>query len=229
MHSNRYTILFTASLTVILGLFISIASGSLKTMQELNIENDSKKNILVSLGYKESADKRWTPDDIQSIFKKNIRSLVVDKMGNIIDNNQINKEPDFNVNYYPIYTDQENGVTKGYAIPISGKGLWSTLYGYFAIEPDGITAKGITFYAHKETPGLGGEVEKPWFQKNFIGKKFINESGKLIGIEVVKGKSDPENLYQVDGISGATVTSKGVEKFLLNDLKKYEPFFNKIR
>ncbi len=229
MHSNRYTILFTASLTVILGLFISIASGSLKTMQELNIENDSKKNILVSLGYKESADKRWTPDDIQSIFKKNIRSLVVDKMGNIIDNNQINKEPDFNVNYYPIYTDQENGVTKGYAIPISGKGLWSTLYGYFAIEPDGITAKGITFYAHKETPGLGGEVEKPWFQKNFIGKKFINESGKLIGIEVVKGKSDPENLYQVDGISGATVTSKGVEKFLLNDLKKYEPFFKKIR
>ena len=229
MHSNRYTILFTASLTVILGLFISIASGSLKTMQELNIENDSKKNILVSLGYKESADKRWTPDDIQSIFKKNIRSLVVDKMGNVIDNNQINNEPDFNVNYYPIYTDQENGVTKGYAIPISGKGLWSTLYGYFAIEPDGITAKGITFYAHKETPGLGGEVEKPWFQKNFIGKKFINESGKLIGIEVVKGKSDPENLYQVDGISGATVTSKGVEKFLLNDLKKYEPFFNKIR
>ena len=229
MHSNRYTILFTASLTVILGLFISIASGSLKTMQELNIENDSKKNILVSLGYKESADKRWTPDDIQSIFKKNIRSLVVDKMGNVIDNNQINNEPDFNVNYYPIYTDQENGVTKGYAIPISGKGLWSTLYGYFAIEPDGITAKGITFYAHKETPGLGGEVEKPWFQKNFIGKKFINESGKLIGIEVVKGKSDPENLYQVDGISGATVTSKGVEKFLLNDLKKYEPFFKKIR
>ena len=229
MHSNRYTILFTASLTVILGLFISIASGSLKTMQELNIENDSKKNILVSLGYKESADKRWTPDDIQSIFKKNIRSLVVDKMGNVIDNNQINNEPDFNVNYYPIYTDQENGVTKGYAIPISGKGLWSTLYGYFAIEPDGITAKGITFYAHKETPGLGGEVEKPWFQKNFIGKKFINESGKLIGIEVVKGKADPENLYQVDGISGATVTSKGVEKFLLNDLKKYEPFFKKIR
>ena len=72
-----------------------------------------------------------------------------------------------------IYIDQKNGTPNGYAIPISGKGLWSTLYGYFAVEPDGITAKGITFYAHKETPGLGGEVDKPWFQNNFIGKKFI--------------------------------------------------------
>ena len=227
MHSNKYTILFTATLTIVLGSFVSVASGSLKSMQDLNIENDSKKNILVSLGYKESDDEKWTSDDIQDIFKKNIKSLAIDAKGNVIDDYKQNENLSSDLNL--IYIDQKNGIPNGYAIPISGKGLWSTLYGYFAVEPDGITAKGITFYAHKETPGLGGEVDKPWFQNNFIGKKFIDENGELVGIEIVKGKADPKNPYQVDGISGATVTSKGLENFLLNDLKKYEPFFSKIR
>ena len=227
MHSNKYTILFTATLTIVLGSFVSVASGSLKNMQDLNIENDSKKNILVSLGYKESNDKKWTSDDIQDIFKKNIKSLAIDFDGNVIDDYKQNENLSSDLNL--IYIDQKNGIPNGYAIPISGKGLWSTLYGYFAVEPDGMTAKGITFYAHKETPGLGGEVDKPWFQNNFIGKKFIDENGELVGIEIVKGKADPKNPYQVDGISGATVTSKGLENFLLNDLKKYEPFFSKIR
>ena len=129
----------------------------------------------------------------------------------------------------PIYVNKVNNVIQGYAIPISGKGLWSTLYGYFAIEPDCETAKGITFYAHKETPGLGGEVDKAWFQNNFIGKKFVDENGALIGIKVIKGKANPNSSHEVDGISGATVTSKGLEVFLLDDLKKYEPFFKKLR
>ena len=107
--------------------------------------------------------------------------------------------------------------------------MWSTLYGYFAIEPDGMTAKGITFYAHKETPGLGGEVDKSWFQNNFVGKRFIDDKGNLVGIKVVKGKADVNSDYEVDGISGATITSKGLETFLVDDLRKYEPFFKKIR
>ena len=92
-----------------------------------------------------------------------------------------------------------------------------------------IRDRGITFYAHKETPGLGGEVEKPWFQNNFVGKRFIDENGNLVGIKVVKGKADPNSQYEVDGISGATITSKGLEYFLVDDLKKYEPFFQKVR
>jgi len=131
-----------------------------------------------------------------------------------------------------LYLKKENGKIGGYAIPISGKGLWSTLYGYFAIEADGSTVKGITFYKHKETPGLGGEVDKHWFQNNFIGKKFVDPENNLVGIKVLKGKVDPNNktaYHQVDGISGATITSKGLENFLLNDLKKYDLFFQKIR
>ena len=110
--------------------------------------------------------------------------------------------------------------------------MWSTLYGYLAVEPDGKTVKGITFYKHKETAGLGGEVEKPWFQNNFVGKQFIDDEGNLISIQVIKGKvsdDDPQSYHKVDGISGATITGRGLNQFLKEDLKKYEPFFKKIR
>ena len=229
MHSNSYTIIFTSLITIILGLFVSVAAGTLKGIQDLNIENDSKKNILISLGFKENPKTPWTASSIQKLFDENVRSFFLDEFGDIVSGSKLKDDNEVGLNYLPIFSYQKNGIVSGYAIPISGKGLWSTLYGYFAIDPDGITAKGITFYSHKETPGLGGEVDKPWFQKNFIGKKFVNEKGSLIGIKVVKGKADPENSYEVDGISGATITSKGVEKFLLKDLKKYEPFFSKIR
>ena len=130
-----------------------------------------------------------------------------------------NNEP-----YYLVYKSN-NAII----IPISGKGLWSTLYGYFALDLDLETVKGITFYKHGETPGLGAEVEKSWFQNNFIGKRFVDDEGNLVGIRIVKGKADPNSQYEVDGISGATITSKGLESFLVDDLKKYEPFFQKIR
>ena len=229
MHSNKYTIGFMAIVTVLLGSFLSVAAGSLKEMQDLNVENDSKKNILSCLGFKEESENPWSPEDIQNIFNKNITSLVLDINGNktSIDPKTVDAETD--LQNFPIYISKVNDEVKGYAIPISGKGLWSTLYGYFAIEPDGITAKGITFYAHKETPGLGGEVDKAWFQNNFIGKKFINENGDLVGIKIVKGKADPSSDYEVDGISGATITSKGLESFLVEDLKKYESFLKNIR
>ena len=229
MHSNSYTIIFTSVVTIILGGFLSVAAGTLKEIQDLNVENDSKKNILSSLGYKPIGEESWSSTDITRIFEDNIDAYVLNTKGNRVDIDPsiINTETD--IENFPIYVDKKNGIVNGYAIPISGKGLWSTLYGYFAIEPDGITAKGITFYAHKETPGLGGEVDKPWFQNNFIGKRFVDEEGNLVGVKVMKGKANPESPYEVDGISGATITSKGLESFLINDLEKYEPFFRKVR
>ena len=229
MHSNKYTLGFMTVVTVLLGSFLSVAASSLKEMQELNIENDSKKNILSCLGYKEDIENPWSPDEIQNIFNQNITAMVLDSDGNKtqIDPKTIDAETD--ENNFPIYISEVDNQIKGYAIPISGKGLWSTLYGFFAIDPDGVTAKGITFYAHKETPGLGGEVDKAWFQNNFVGKRFINDQGKLVGIKVIKGKADPDSDYEVDGISGATITSKGLESFLVDDLKKYESFLKNVR
>ena len=89
---------------------------------------------------------------------------------------------------------------------------------------------GLTFYNHKETPGLGGEVEKDWFQKNFRNKKIFNDKGDFKSIKVIKGiATNPDLNHKVNGISGATVTSYGVTKILFNDLKRYIPFIDLLK
>ena len=123
---------------------------------------------------------------------------------------------------------------EGIAIPIAGKGLWSTIFGFIALNPDTDTVLGIQFYKHGETPGLGGEVEKKWFTDNFINKKIRDKNGKIISIAVIKGgvdysESNKSSIHQVDGISGATVTADGVTDFLLEDLLRYEKKLDEIK
>jgi len=153
-QSNSYTILFTAIVTVILGILLSLAATSLKERQDLNVSLDIKKNILRSLGFVETEDTPWSQSNIQEIFEKNVEGFVVDSKGNRLpDVTAENIEED---DQFPVYCKHTPGHgIDGYAIPISGKGLWSTLYGYIALEKDGTTVKGITFYKHGETPGAG--------------------------------------------------------------------------
>ena len=130
-----------------------------------------------------------------------------------------------NVNYLPAYlATQMNAVI----IPISGKGLWSTMYGYIAVDLTNFsTLKGITFYQHGETPGLGAEITKDWFKSSFVGKELEKDS-EFESISVKKaGNADKSSLYEVDGISGATITSRGVENLLRRDLLKYQGYFRK--
>ena len=225
MRSDAYTITFTTIVTVILGLGLSYTADSLRDRQILNEELDIKKNILSVLGYKQ--DTPWTDEEVQSLYDRNINEIRIDEVGSVFD--EVDKSDNFT---YTIYQSRENNKVTGYAIPIVGKGLWGTMYGYFAIEPDAETVKGITFYKHKETPGLGAEVDKDWFKNNFIGKKLTDKNGELVSIEVVKGyvsKTDPEALHKVDGISGATITGTGLTTFLKSDLEKYEPYFARVR
>jgi Na+-transporting NADH:ubiquinone oxidoreductase subunit C len=129
--------------------------------------------------------------------------------------------------------DSSGAQTEAWCIPISGYGLWSTLYGFLALEPDLNTVKGITFYKHAETPGLGGEVDNVNWQAQWPGKKVLDEHGKLVGVSLKKGFVDDsierEKLHQVDGLSGATITSNGVSNFVKADLERYEPYFKKNR
>ena len=175
----------------------------------------------------------WNAEVVQALFQDFIDGIVVDKAGNLVEGKHPDDlNPDIDVDLYSVYIKKMNGEVDGYAIPISGKGLWSTLYGYFAVEPDGETVKGITFYKHGETPGLGGEVEKEWFLENYIGKRFVDDEGNLVSIQIIKGKVDETStdaFHQVDGISGATMTTKGVNNFLVKNLQNYEPFFRQIR
>ena len=225
MRSDAYTIVFTTIITVILGLGLSYTADSLRGRQILNEELDIKKNILSVLGYKQ--DTPWTNEEVQILYDSNINEIRIDEVGLVLD--EVDKSGNF---AYTIYQSSENNMVTGYAIPIAGKGLWGTMYGYFAIEPDAETVKGITFYKHKETPGLGAEVDKDWFKNNFIGKKLTDKNGELVSIEVVKGyvsKTDPDALHKVDGISGATITGTGLTTFLKSDLEKYEPYFARVR
>ena len=227
MRNNSYTLIFTSCVTIVLGIIIATTADNLRERQKTNEELDIKKNILYALGYKQNIDNPWTNKIVESLYNNSINEIYLDHKGKAYQ-----KQEDIEKNPLKIYQRIDNGLITGYAIPIEGKGLWGTMYGYFAIEPDAVTVKGITFYRHKETPGLGGEVDKEWFKNNFIGKRLVDNDGKLVSIEVIKGfvsEKDPEAYRKVDGISGATITGKGLTEFLKKDLNKYEPYFKKIR
>ncbi len=234
MHKNSYVFMFAASVTVICSLLLASAATLLKDRQQENIKLDMQKNILASAGYIEDG-KEYTRTNILSMYESNIKSMVINLSGDKSDDKtveQLDKKKDTDL--LPLYYSQENDEIKSYILPISGKGLWSTIYGYLALEPDVNTVKGITFYQHGETPGLGGEIVQDWFRNNFIGKKVYSPTGELVSISVVKGKvkgsvPESEEYHYVDGISGSTLTGNGLTNFLKTDLLKYEPFFNKIR
>ena len=128
--------------------------------------------------------------------------------------------------------DKEENVEK-YILPIYGKGLWSTMYGFIALDKDLQTVRGITFYQHGETPGLGGEVDNPRWKASWKGKTLYDDSGELV-LEVIKGQvdqsSDKAN-RQIDGLSGSTITTRGVDntiEFWLGE-NGYGPFIEKLR
>ena len=234
MHKNSYVFMFAASVTIVCSLLLASAANLLKPLQLENEQLDIRKNILSSVGLL-SADKEYTRVDIQNLYEENIKSKVVNLSGEEQTDkttDQLNPKEDLDL--LPVFYSQQNGEISAYIVPISGKGLWSTIYGYLALEPDVNTVKGITFYKHGETPGLGGEIEKDWFISNFVGKQIYSPDGNLVSITVVKGKvagsiPDEEAYHYVDGISGSTLTGNGLNKFLKEDLTKYEPFFNSIR
>ena len=221
MRSNLYVISFMAGITIILGFILSFAAASLKDKQDFNIEIDMKKNILSSLNIPADQSQKLSQSDIQKLYDEEITTLNIDESGMKSDDGALS-----------VYIATDGAQPTGYSIPISGKGLWSTIYGYIAIEPDGKTVKGITFYQHGETPGLGGELEKEWFTSNYKGKRIYNEVGDLVSIEIVKGQVNKNNInaiHQVDGISGSTLTGRGMNKFIARDLNMYKPFLDRVK
>ncbi|MBI72009.1 MAG: NADH:ubiquinone reductase (Na(+)-transporting) subunit C [Candidatus Marinimicrobia bacterium] len=231
---NKY--IFILTITIISSFFLSLASEGFKELKRKNIEIDKKKNILSAIGV---AIDNFTVDDIDEYFQSNIDSLIINIDGLVVNNisiedlNEVENKSTGEVRYFyenneflPLYVETKENVI---IMPISGKGLWSSLFGYFALDADNYsTVKGITFYAHAETPGLGAEISKKWFQDNFVNKE-IYEKNNLKSISVAKGKADENSKYEVDGISGATITSNGVTTLLSRDLRRYEPYFYKNR
>ncbi|MCH2157727.1 MULTISPECIES: Na(+)-translocating NADH-quinone reductase subunit C [unclassified Oleiphilus] len=118
------------------------------------------------------------------------------------------------VDYAKVYLVREGDEIKTIILPVSGYGLWSTLHGFLALEADANTVVGFGFYEHAETPGLGGEVDNPNWKAQWPGKKVYDlDASEAPKIALLKGavdRSNPEAEYQIDGLSGATLTSRGV-------------------
>ena len=246
MHSNNYTLGFVFIVTLVLGTMLSFTKDSVKVLQDQNLKADVQKTILRSLNFEESL--LLTNESIEQTFKNFIDAKCVNVEGEIVECNIEEVDIEKNVDTLPIYIRRNNDEVQGIALPIAGKGLWSTIFGYIALNPDTDSVLGIQFYKHGETPGLGGEVEKKWFTDNFINhpmkkldgeiefipKKIRDEDGNIVSITVIKGgvdysESNKSAIHQVDGISGATVTADGVTDFLLEDLLRYEKTLDKIR
>jgi Na+-transporting NADH:ubiquinone oxidoreductase subunit C len=114
--------------------------------------------------------------------------------------------------YSPVYWVRLGAKVETLVVPVYGKGLWSTVHGFVALTPDGRMVKDVTFYDHGETPGLGGEISNPSWQAKWAGKKIYGEDGN-VALRVIKGApkpGSPDAAHQIDGLSGATLTGKGV-------------------
>lgn len=238
-HSNLYTIGFVATVALVTSLLLSTASMVLRNRQQANIALDMKKNILKSFGALPTPADRGVVD---SLYSSSVEAVVVNSRGQMVagDPDDIHPEreekekPNVEDRLYPLYIFRQDGAIVAYTIPIIGKGLWSSLYGYLSLNADGETVRGITFYQHGETPGLGAEIAENWFQANFVGKKVVDAKGNLTSVTVVKGKAsdlfdEPELSHYVDGISGATITCNGVTRMLQKWLEAYQPYFQSIR
>lgn len=233
-ESHLYTFGFALVICVACSFFLAAVSEGLKSRKELNRVQDVKKNILKAVALKNPLPSRSGPREVLHVFRERIEEAVIDAQGRFI----AGKKPDAiqeGEEAYPLYIYREQGAVVAYAFPVDGKGLWSTIYGYLAIEADGQTVRGVTFYKHGETPGLGAEIEKDWFQDNFKGKKIWDAAARdRVPLTVAKGRVK-DNIpagrqsFYVDGISGATMTCQGVSDILDRWLKVYEPFLKTIR
>lgn len=228
--SKIYTIVVTLVLCLVGSVLVSAAAVGLRPKQQTNKVLDKQVNILKVAGL-------FQPGmDVAAAFQR-IEPRVIDYttgeyVGDInpatYDQYRAAKEPATRValskdediasisaraKYGLVYlVKADDGSVKNYILPVHGYGLWSTMYGFLALEADGNTVSGINFYQHAETPGLGGEVDNPGWKAKWPGKKVYDEDG-AVALGLVKGGSDG-NPHGVDALAGATLTGNGVSNLI---------------
>lgn len=220
-NSNSYTIIYASVMVIIVAFLLAFVSSSLKETQNKNVELDTKKQILAALKITDVVD-------AEAEYNKYVKGdMLMQEDGTLIPN-----DGKFNTSYkgeiaegrLHVFTCDINGETK-YVIPVYGAGLWGPIWGYIGLNSDKNTIYGVYFSHAGETPGLGADIATPKFRAQFEGKKVLD--GENVAISVVKkGRvSNPD--YEVDGISGGTITSNGVDLMLKDCLKAYDKFLTK--
>ena len=255
-QGNLYTFLYASIMVIIVAAILSFTAINLQPIQEKNVRIEKIQSILASVGIESTVDNaeqlydKFIIEDkvlnaegqeidgkgfdiklkpeVNKMFEiKALRSLIAkggkDKSKAQEDLSSIEK-----TRKLPIFKCQkEDG--EFVIIPVRGKGLWGPIWGYVSLKSDFNTIYGVVFDHKGETPGLGADINKDWFQDPFKGKTIFNSDGSFEGIKVYKGGKGSAKLagdlqHGVDAISGGTITSKGLEAMLQDCLSAYEPY-----
>ena len=253
MSSNdsiKKTLIVAFSLCIVCSVIVSTAAVVLKPAQEANKTLDRKRNILAAAGMLQEGV------SVEDQFQQVTARVVDMRTGRYADDvdpdsfdqrkaakdpaqsDRLTAEQDQakisrREHYAIVYLVQDgSGEVDKVILPVHGYGLWSTLYGYVALESDGNTVAGLGFYEHAETPGLGGEVDNPRWKAFWPGKQVYKDGQVELGL--IKGSVDPANAnapWQVDGLAGATLTANGVTnlvQFWLGE-NGFQPFLKNLK
>lgn len=238
-------------LCLVCAVVVAAAAVGLRPTQNENKLLDSQKNVLASVGLLKEGS-------VKELYSKHIRERLVNletgefadqdaskydyrkMMKDLNGSNALEGSDDLAkikrvAKLAPVYIAYNEGVDSGkvsaVVLPVHGYGLWSTMHGFLALDTDGNTIKALNYYEHGETPGLGGEIQNPKWVAQFVGKKLFDEQGKP-AIKVLKpGNAVPTSAHDVDGLSGATLTSNGVQYTFdfWAGAKGFAPFLAKVR
>jgi Na+-transporting NADH:ubiquinone oxidoreductase subunit C len=245
--SIKKTLFVVIAVSLVCSVVVSAAAVFLRDKQQANAVLDKQKNIVAVAGLE---GKEGT---IPELYEQYIEPKLVNfETGEFIDGDaaaynqraaakdtkqsvKLSAEQDLakilrRANQGLVYLVKDGDEVSKVILPIHGNGLWSMMYAFIAVETDGNTVAGITYYEQGETPGLGGEVENPRWRGQFVGKKLFDANNKP-AIKVVKGGAQPGDIHGVDGLSGATLTANGVQgtfDFWLGDMG-FGPFLAKVR
>ena len=257
VDSAKRTIAIALIISLVCSILVSVAAVSLRPVQKKNMRLDMLRNILAAgeiTAKKSEADKIFREQVTPVIVELSTgKYLAEDKYDNLLNTEEFNIKrvadhvhygraisPATDIadikrmpNYMPIYLVKVKGEVEKIIFPVYGKGLWSTMYGFMALGSDLNVVKGFTFYEHGETPGLGGEVDNPRWKASWKGKRVFDENFN-IKIQVIKGLVDPSGAnaaFQIDGLSGATITTRGIDnlvRFWLGP-EGYGKYFERLR
>ncbi len=248
MHNNRYILVFVFIMTAIVALVLSFMSIGLKGIHDRNEAIFNKKAILSSIQdhLGEGVKAADLPDDeVLKIFDNQVKQMVVDINGDPISEEEVaalykggkaenvdmakEKKKDPVDRMYPVFIYTTETGEKFHIVSVRGNGLWDEIWGCVAIKDDFKTVVGAAFDHKGETPGLGAEIkDNPAFSKQFAGKSLYNSAGEFTSVYVRKGGA-VDQTYEVDGISGATVTADGVSDMLYSGIQNYLGYFEKSK
>lgn len=230
-NSNIYQILYAAVMVLLVGTVLAFIYMALKPKQNENIANDTRKQILSALHIAAPSDAQ-----VKETYEKYIiQDLLVDAQGNISDSAQnvafdvdMKKNVKLAERQLPVMKCRLDDGSIKYVLPVYGAGLWGPIWGYIAVNDDGNTIYGANFSHEGETPGLGARITEQTFQDLFKDKHlFVNGEFKSVAV-LKKGQKTTDGAEQIDALTGATITSRGVSDMMADCLAPYEAFLKKL-